>query len=64
MIRRTSGIGRPEPEPRGHAVSLPRRASAEERRAARRYVASRATSADDLALLLDALNLTEEAPDA
>lgn len=68
MIRRTSGIGRPEPEPepepRGHTVPLPRRASEEERDRARLYVASRAANADDLRTLLDALELNEGAPDA
>ncbi|MFG2826049.1 hypothetical protein ACGFWI_00975 [Streptomyces sp. NPDC048434] len=63
MIRRTSGIGRPEPEsevePRGRAVPLPGRASEEERDRARLYAASRATNADDLRTLLDALGLND-----
>ncbi|WP_275462106.1 hypothetical protein [Streptomyces noursei] len=39
------------------------RTPAEERNRARRHVASRATDAPDLRLLLDALDLIEVAPD-
>lgn len=64
MIHRTSGIGHLPVDEAAATGPLPRRASAEERGRARLYVASRASDADDLRLLLDALGLTEEAPDA
>lgn len=62
MNRRTRGIGHLASDQAAATASLPR-TTAEERDRARRYVANRADDADDLALLLDALGLTEETPD-